>query len=75
MTIKKLSHEEYKELTERVNCLECSDGLKLFCMRLSHTLRRIMLESDTHEDQVSKLHKFIDSVEYVLKEYPDMKLK
>ena len=75
MSIKKLSNEEYKELTSRVNNLECSDGLKLFCMRLSHTLRRLVFENDTHEDQVSKLHKFIDSVEYVLKEYPDMKLK
>ena len=75
MPIKKLSNEEYEELTERVNSLGCSDELKLFCMRLSHTLRRLAFENDTHEDQVSKLHKFIDSVEYVLKEYPDMKLK
>ncbi len=75
MTIKKLSSEKYKELTDRVNNLECSDGLKVFCMRLSHTLRRLMIENDTYEDQVSKLYKFIDSVEYVLKEYPDTKLK
>ena len=75
MTIRNLSNEEYKELTDRVNNLECSDGLKVFCMRLSHTMRRLMIENNTHEDQVSKLNKFIDSVEYVLKEYPDTKLK
>lgn len=75
MTIRNLSNEEYKGLTDRVNNLECSDGLKVFCIRLSHTLRRLMIKNDTHEDQVSKLHKFIDSVEYVLKEYPDTKLK
>ena len=75
MTIEKLSDEEYKNLSDRVKTLECSDELKIFFMRLSHALRRLMFEKDTHDEQVSKLHKFVDSVEYVLKEYPDKKLR